>query len=421
MLGVGRLLGLLQDLGMGPEGTLTLSWLIRLRWAAVPVYSGLVAWALWGLELSLPLGLMGSLLLVAAASNLGLQALWDAEGPGPRGLTGGVLVLDTLVLTGLLYASGGPANPCSALYLSEVALAASALGSRWGWAVALLSMGGYGLLFPYHQPLGHLDHAMGDMGWHLWGMWAGLAATSGLIAHFVGHLSDAHRAQQTETGALRERAERDGRLAAITALAAGAAHELATPLGTIALAVQDLDPADPDSLAEDVALIRSEVARCRKILDGLAHEGGQLVGEVPQTLDLRAWGSLAPANFIGQIRLALKHGLLRVPPRGFDMVLRALVKNALEAAGPEAVIDLTGQRVPGGAYLLTVEDPGPGFSGELLSQVGGPFLTTKGEEGLGLGLFLARGYMERLGGRLEVDSRPGCTRVSLVFPPEVVI
>ena len=405
---------------MGPEGILTLSWLIRLRWAALAVYAGLLALAGLTLGLDIPLGLCGSLLLVVAATNLCLQAWWDASGPGPRGLTGSVLVMDTLVFGGLLYATGGPANPCSALFLVHVALAASVLGLRWGWGMALLVAGVDGLLFPFHLPLGHLDHQMAGMEWHLAGMWAGLALTAALVAHFVGRLSEALARQRSRAESLQARADREARLAAVTALAAGAAHELATPLGTIALAASDLDPADPPSLAADVALIQREVDRCRGILDSLAYEGGQLTAEAPQTLDLAAWIRTLAEGFGPRVLMEAEDLRAHLPARSLALVLRGLVKNAREAAGPEEVIHLRVGRGPEGGLWFRVVDPGPGFPPELLPRAGEAFFSTKGEEGMGLGLFLARGWAERLGGRLVLASRPGSTEVALHLPAEVL-
>lgn len=398
---------------MGPEGVLTLSWLIRLRWAALAIYAGLLLGVRVLVGLELPWLLCGSLLLVVASTNLGLQAWWDAEGPGPRALTGLVLALDVLVFGGLLYATGGPANPCSALFLVHVALAASALGTGWGWAMALLASATYALLFRWHLPLGHFDQMMAGMDWHLGGMWAALSVAGGLVAHFVGRLSEA-------LGVQRARADREARLAAVTALAAGAAHELATPLGTILVAAGDLDPADPAAVAEDVALIRREVARCRGILDALAHEGGQLVGETAQLLTLPAdWAAVAP-YLDPAVAVDLEPLGLRVPPRAFAMVVRALVKNAREAAGLEAPIQLHVRRTSDGGAEVRVVDPGPGFPPGGPEPGREPFSSTKGEAGLGLGLFLARGFAERLGGRLEIRSAPGRTEVALSFPAAVV-
>ncbi|HJV89022.1 MAG TPA: ATP-binding protein [Holophagaceae bacterium] len=405
---------------MTPEGILTLSWLIRLRWAALAVYAGLLALAVLAMDLDIPLGLCGSLLLVVATTNLCLLAWWDASGPGPRGLTGAVLVLDTLVFGGLLYATGGPANPCSALFLVHVALAASVLGLRWGWAMALLVAVVDGLLFPFHLPLGHLDHQMAGMAWHLAGMWAGLALTAILVAHFVGRLSEALGRERARAESLQVRADREARLAAVTALAAGAAHELATPLGTIALAASDLDPADPRALAADVALIQREVDRCRGILDTLAYEGGQLTAEAPQTLDLGTWIRTLAEGFGPRLYVEAEDLRAHLPARSLALVLRGLVKNAREAAGTEAFIQLRVGMEPTGELRIRVIDLGPGFPPELLPRVGEAFLSTKGEEGMGLGLFLARGWTERLGGHLVVESRPGLTQVALHLPAEVL-
>jgi signal transduction histidine kinase len=102
------------------------------------------------------------------------------------------------------------------------------------------------------------------------------------------------------------------------------------------------------------------------------------------------------------------------------MVVRALVKNAREAAGADAAIQLHVHRTSSGGAEVRVVDPGPGFPAGSPEPGREPFGSTKGEAGLGLGLFLARVFAERLGGRLEIRSEPGHTEVVLHFPPAVV-
>ena len=199
----------------------------------------------------------------------------------PRALCGAALTLDTLLLTGLLHATGGASNPFSVLYLVYITLAAVVLGARWTWFLAALSVGCYGLLFAAFVPLEHVSHLAPGMQLHLQGMWVAFCVAAVLTAYFVVQMSTAIEQRDAEMSAMRDRAARSERLASLTTLAAGAAHELGTPLATIAVAARELErsiralPAVRDAaLVEDAALIRSEVDRCRAILEPPGGPGG---------------------------------------------------------------------------------------------------------------------------------------------------
>jgi len=399
---------------------LALSWLIRLRWVVLSGYAVLAAIGIWGLGLDLPRGLLGLLLLLGFGSNLAAQAAWESDDAGSRLLAGTLLVLDTLLLTGLLYGTGGPLNPFSATYLIHVALAAAAMGPRWGWSMALLASLCFGLVYRWHLPLGHLEHHMEGMGWHLGGMWLALSLSGALIAHFVGRLASALDAQTRNLAALESRSQRDARLAALTTLAAGVAHELATPLGTIAVASGELAVMAPPELQPDALLIRQEAYRCRRILTTLRQTSGEPVGEAPEQVD---WAALsaelkrdAPA-----LEIEGEAPPLIVPAEALLRTLRALVTNAAEAT-PEGGRVRLRRSVEGACLLLAVEDDGRGMAKEFLARLGEPFLTTKGpSKGMGLGVFLAKTFAEQCGGSLVFESEEGKgTRAVLRLPLEQV-
>jgi two-component system sensor histidine kinase RegB len=129
---------------------------------------------------------------------------------------------------------------------------------------------------------------------HLQGMWIAFAIAAALTAHFVVQLSAAIDRRDAEILAARDRAARSERLAALATLAAGAAHELATPLGTIAIAAKELEralarlpAAEAGALLEDAGLSRAELERCRRILDQMAARSGETTGEVPETVSVK--------------------------------------------------------------------------------------------------------------------------------------
>jgi two-component system sensor histidine kinase RegB len=399
------------------RGDISLDWLIRLRWGAVAGQLGtiLVAQALWG---GLPVAWLLVPVAALAASNALVAAFRKRLGT-PRLLCGAALTLDTLLITILLALSGGAYNPFSVLYLVHIALAATVLGSRWTWFLAALSIACYGLLFLAPQSDPHVGHRAADeLGVHLQGMWVAFVVAALLTAYFVVRLSSDLERREVAMALMRERAARQERLAAVTTLAAGAAHELGTPLATIAVASRELERQirelpEPQSraLAEDAALIRSELERCRAILDRLATDSGSRPGEAPQAADAPGLVAEIVAGLPAAERARLRVEEARpgsgpsVPRGALVQVALSLLQNAFEAGkGP---VRLAVEASPSRLVLL-VEDEGCGMPPEVLARAGEPYFSTKTPgAGLGLGLFIARSLSEQMGGRLRLESGPG--------------
>jgi two-component system sensor histidine kinase RegB len=410
---------------------ISLEWLVRLRWGAVAGQSATLLGAQLWLGAQLPLPQLVSLVALLAASNLALSAL--RRHASPRALCGAALSFDTLQLTGLLYATGGAYNPFSVLYLVYITLAAVVLGARWTWFLAAFAVACYATLFASHIPLEHLDHAGPEMRLHLQGMWIAFVIATVLTAYFVVRLSSAIERQAAQVAAMREEAARTARIASITALAAGAAHEMGTPLATIAVAARELERAIgslPDdharALAPDAALIRSELGRCRAILDRLATDVGLRPGEAPVEVhapDLvadvleglsapqRARLSVeAPANVTTAVRL---------PRSALLQVAQCLLSNAFQAGGAE--VRLAVDAGPEGLRLV-VRDEGAGMAPDVLARAGEPFFSTRpAGQGLGLGLFIARTLTEQMAGTLTLDARPGAGTTATVRIPGVPV
>lgn len=403
----------------------TLPWLRLLRWTAVAGQTVTVLWVVFGLQLRLPLAPVFACIGVTALTNLALHRVPAGRGETP-GAIAACLAFDVLQLTALLHFTGGTHNPFSAFYLAHVALAAVALPPRWTALVAGLCCAGFGLLFLGQGWLpAPADPVCGigpdlPLHLHLRGMLTAFVLTTLAIVVFAARLQQALRRREAELAEARGTAARHERFVALATLAAGAAHELGTPLGTIAIAAGEVARAarqlpDQPELADDAELIREEAARCRMILDRLESHSGDAPRELP------------PAELIATLRERFPHRLefdiardlppLVVPPLAFLQAMVSLVKNAFDASPADTVVTCRLGREAGG-IRVQVSDRGEGLSAEARVHAGEPFFTTKPPgRGTGLGLFLVRLLAERLGGDFRLTSTsPGGTTATLILP-----
>lgn len=404
------------------EPQIALSALTRLRWLAVVGQVAATLIALFGLRLELPIVPIAVVGLLTAVSNAAAVIAMRRRRP-LQGLVQILLLLDVGSLTALLYFTGGASNPFSVLYLVHVAMAVTVLGSAWTWVVVAMAAGCYGALFVWHIPLPgapQLAPAMLAMG-----HWFALALVAVLIAVFIGRVEHSLRDREHELVDMREQVTKNELLATLTTLAAGAAHELNTPLGTIAVVAKELEViahADPETLREDARLIRREVDRCREIINRLRLDVGEdVVQREPLTAtalvkhlrrDLREEEN-------ARLRVLIGSDVERVnaPARAIEQALLVLLRNAFDASPPDAGVTLSIQRREG-RIRIEVEDRGAGMSEDLLRRAGQPFYTTKEPgQGMGLGLFLVRLVAERCGAEFSLFSKLGeGTRCVLELP-----
>jgi two-component system sensor histidine kinase RegB len=338
-----------------------------------------------------------------------------------------LLVLDVVVLTGIVELSGGPMNPFTLLYLIHVAVAAVTLGPRGAWFIALFAALAYGALFrPWEtQPMAH-DHGdmHGDMQLHLAGMWVAFVVTAAFITFFVQRIRADLAAWEGDRARVRELSLQRDKLTALATLAGGAAHELNTPLSTIAVAARELERALEDNadLVQDARLIRTEVDRCRDVLLDLSGDSGQAAGEPRARVEAHALAERAvPEKHRGRVVLKLEAdgAELAVPERAVTRALGNLIKNALDAspAGEDVTLRVKAGQ---GEVRFEVVDHGAGMDDDVRARCAEPFFTTKpAGAGMGLGLFLAGAVAESLEGDLELESAPGRgTTATLRLPRE---
>jgi two-component system sensor histidine kinase RegB len=407
--------------------SLALPWIAKLRDGMLIGQVSLILLAHFLFHIELPLGWMAIPLAMTAGSNIIFHRFMGVF--SARSALGLLLAFDTVCLTVLLALSGGPANPFSLLFLVEITLSAVALSKPWTWTLGGLSIIGFGCLFWAHVrvPVFESHHDSRGFSIHLVGMWIAFVVGALLITVFIGKVSEALRRQEQDALQFQQRLAHHERLASIATLAAGAAHELGSPLATIAVASRELErygiEVNKDaSIADDARLIRSEVERCSQILRQMSGRGGEPAGEIPTLIGLKEIcqqvkdGLASDKSHLIDIQVA-EDARAVLPASAARQALLALVKNAVESNTDGQRVTLAAQ-CASGKICFTVQDAGCGMAPQTLSRVSEPFYTTKGPgRGLGLGTFIARLFAERLHGSLAFESEPGAgTRAILELP-----
>ncbi len=359
----------------------------------------------------------GSFLVVItawAAVNVATARLVIDRGRATETLAGVHLLLDALGLTGLLALSGGATNPFTTLYFVPITLATQ-VSPRWTWTLAGFSLACFAALFVTiplpPMPPGHEAHFKG----HLYGMWVAFGVSGSLITYFVHRIALSLARQRNELARLRDEAIQDRHLAGLGSLAAGAAHELGTPLGTINLLVSELPHMTAAERDEAVADIKREIARCKTIVQRMASP--EIRVSTLRTLEpwplARVVEGLEPPPDIDlriDIDPAAEVARTTQPHENLAQIVRELVSNAIQACKKRSDSRgvLVRVRVAGDRGILEIEDDGVGMDAATAEAAFDPFFSTRPEgEGMGLGLYLCRAQLRQLGGSIELVSSPG--------------
>ncbi|MDE0884986.1 MAG: ATP-binding protein [Myxococcota bacterium] len=401
-----------------PEGVRQ-SWFVRARalFSAGGILIALIVktWGGWELPIAPILALLG----IPLASNWLLWRQLKAGRLLSDATVAGVLAMDILALTGTLALSGGASNPFSSAYLLYVPIGALLLPPTWIWGVVSLAVVAYSILFWSPSFSEHAHHQ--SMRAHLVGMWVAFIIVGPVVAYAVERLRRAVTSAEDELAESRLQQARAEKLSALATLSAGAAHELSTPLGTIAIAAGELERkgVNPE-VTEDAQLIRREIDRCSNILSQLAVDVGAGMGEAAQPLrvaDLLEDLNASATTFSVEADPKLLEEFIPLPRRLIHQALRGLLKNARQASPSGTPVVLRASR-DHADFQLEIEDQGSGMSAEIQERAGEPFFTSKPQgEGMGLGLFFARSVVEQIGGQMEIFSEPERgTRVRVRLP-----
>ncbi len=373
---------------------------------------GLAVWvAVQSLHMWLPLRQLVLILAGMAVLNLLTWLRLARPWPVRDGELFAQLTLDVLALTGLLYYTGGSTNPFAPLYLLPLTLTAAALPRAYTWSMVGLTVACYTALLFVYVPLPGAHAMHGDeFQTHVVGMWLGFLVSATLIATFAVRMSATLRERDRLAAAMREQALRHERVLALGTLATGAAHELGTPLSTLAVLLKDMAPEKPVD-TETLSILRAQVARSKEILASLSASAGAVRAEAgaPRALDawldglVRGWHARRPGV---QPRLQLD-GTQPAPRIVAEQTLAQAIVNILNNAADASPGDVeVNGRWTADELTLEIADRGPGLAPEVEQRAGEPFVTTKGE-GLGLGLFLAYTTLNRFGGAVHLRRRDG--------------
>ncbi|OGT33395.1 MAG: hypothetical protein A2W28_07855 [Gammaproteobacteria bacterium RBG_16_51_14] len=335
------------------------------------------------------------------------------------------LMMDVSALTTLIYFTGGSVNPFISLFILPITFAAASLRPVHTTVISLAAISGYTLLMFYHVPLGNDQSLHNNVQLHIWGMWYGFMLSGGLVAYFVSRIARTLRKQDQALTEAREEAMRAERILALGTLAAGTAHELGTPLSTMAVLAKELEHeyAGQDKLVHDLRLLRKQIDRCKSILSRMASDAGQTQADSGQriTVDeflngiIEDWRQLRPG-----VNVKFQwQGVGPAPEIIADQTLSHAIVNILNNAADASsrAIKIDGQW-DATSLRIEIRDDGHGMSEKSRDKIGHAIFSTKPpDEGLGIGLFLAQTTLLRLGGSIRLDNHTeGGTHAEIQIP-----
>ncbi len=407
--------------------------LITLRSIAVFAQCATLGLVFYFLEMALPLLPMLISIGVLATFNLLSWFRLRANFPVTNLELFAQLSVDVFALSALLYYAGGSTNPFVSLYLLPLVIAAATLPPRHTWSMAILTTACYTALMKFYTPLPSTHSQSGEMdmvgmsmqdhsqmqhsmppddafNMHVLGMWLGFVISAAVVAYFVVKMASAVRERDEKLARIREQTLRNERIVAVGLQAASAAHEMGTPLSTLAVVIGELQH-EANALPEwreSLSLLDGQVRNCKRILDKLLANAQEATPAKPQSLQqfmleiLDEWQLLRPtikhryySSNLSDLQLSL------------DPALRAallnLLNNAADASPDEIDIFVHCDEK---YFILEIQDHGKGLTPEAAANAGAAFFTTK-EEGRGLGLFLANATIEQLGGKVRLFNREG--------------
>jgi two-component system sensor histidine kinase RegB len=335
------------------------------------------------------------------------------------------MLLDIAGFTSLFYFTGGAANPFIWFYLLPLIIAATILPRAYTWFMATLTIACYSGLFFYHVPLPHQSmHHDGDFQVHVFGMWLGFVISAGFVAVIIVGMAHNLRERDRKLADAREQVLKNERLVALGTLAAGAAHELGTPLGTMAILIAELQREHGDNshsgLHKKLDILSKQINRCKEALSVLSATAGAGRAESGHRMPVAAyldgviheWRTQhTEARLVSRIETGPDHDI--IAERSLSQALINVLNNAADASPDDVRIDAKWTAT---TLSLEISDNGPGLSADIHEQLGKTPVTTK-TGGLGVGLFLAHATLQRLGGNLAIENRDqGGTIVRITIP-----
>ncbi|MGH8558776.1 MAG: ATP-binding protein [Methylococcales bacterium] len=350
------------------------------------------------------------------------------------------LLIDVAIFAGLLYFSGGGTNPLIWFFLLPLIVTATILPQIYTWFMVGLTSAFYMILIGYHVPLPNLPEPVRrsdipvsilelqpdyDLNLHTFTLWFGYVLIAGAVAYFVVEMTNTLQERERKLAQVREDALRDERVVALGTLAAGAAHEMGTPLGTIAILTHELQkeytPEKFEDLNRKLSIMRDQIDRCKEALSVLSASAGELRAESGRLMTVGAYVNEVVRQWQKQqddFPLKFQAGGTEPAPglvadRTLTHALVNILNNAVDVS-PDSVEFIAHWNTS--ALILHILDRGPGIDPKIIENAGNIPASTK-ESGLGVGLFLAKATITRLGGSLQFyKRREGGTSIRITLP-----
>lgn len=420
-------------------GRVRLRTLVLTRWIAVIGQTITILVVYFGLGYDFPIVLT----LVAVGASTAVNIVLTVRYPPSKRLsdTEAALYLgyDTLQLAVLIFLTGGLHNPFSVLMLVAVIISATILSIRSTVWLGVLTFVCVSLLTAVHLPLPWPGGAHTLSHVYVFGIWTALVVGMAFFSAYVLRVAEEGRRMADALTETQMALARKQRLSAVGSLAAAAAHELGTPLGTIALVAKELsrDLSADSPHAEDLKLLMSQSRRCRDILARLTlrreDKGGPPMFRLPLTT-LVEWAArphkragieidfgVDPANAPpgGGAADGASPPLSGQPtaPHNLEIIhgLGNLIENAVDFANTRVSATVGWSEAEA---RIEIADDGPGFARDVLGALGEPYVSTRREaDGMGLGVFIAKTLLERTGAEVRFGNRPGGgARIVITWP-----
>ena len=409
------------------EGGMWLFWLVRLRWVAIAAQIITLAFAVQLVDRpSVVLPALIAVISVLGVANLYATRVLGAAEHVPEERLLSQLALDVAALTTFFVLTGGPDNTFTSLYFVHIAMGAVMLSPTRAGLLTGLVLACYTLLFAFHLPLHWERHTLDEFTLMRLGKMVSFTITLGSVAGFTMGLARSFRFRKQQLLEARDRTARIDRLRSVGTLAAGAAHELNTPLSTIGLRLRRLARRhdDPDS-ERDLQVIKDQLDRCARVVNQLLVGAGDpsaagierraLLDFVFEGTNLWSKGSTLEVR----VQDDSNGVLVELPSIAFVQALINLLENARQAQDSISNSEPLRIRVHRDADfgLVTLTDHGCGLP-DTVEQVGEPFFTTKAH-GTGLGVFVARQVADGAGGGLTYSSAPAGGTIARWWFPRV--
>lgn len=439
-----RLLSPEMRLGEVESGRVRLQTLVLLRWLAIAGQLVAVLLVSIGLNFPLPLGLCLLAILASAGLNIFLTLRYRTTVRLPDWQAAVYFAIDLAQLAVLLFLTGGLQNPFALLFMAPVTISATTLSLRSTIALLALSLVYVTLLAFFHMPLPwwpQEEFSVPEI--YLMGNWAAISLGLAFMAAYAWRISQESKRMSAALSATQFVLARAQRLSALDGLAAAAAHELGTPLGTISLVAKELKRGglSAEEMQEDLDLLASQAERCKEILGRLSREPegeDALYSRLPlhvlldevinphRDLDVNFNVSIVAGD-----EQASEPEIWRRPEILYG--LGNFIENAADFAKSEVsliVVYSTSQ------IMLSIIDDGPGFAPDVIERLGEPYVTTRPRsqkardvdqhgrhEGMGLGFFIAKTLLERTKARVEINNRQDGqvgAQVTVIWPREAI-